>query len=136
MSWQTAKQVVQLQKKDGTQIPRKCGKVHKGDGLIVVTIQACDLNMSAIAVTARGNSGLSVSVVDITTTLLSKTYNGNIVDQGYVVPTEFLWDPWRDPNIVPCCDLVYIEVADRAILYNTYTGGHSGAGWEAIEIGL
>jgi len=127
---------LQLEKKDGTRVPLKCGKVRKGDGLIVVTIHAFDPNLSGIAVTARGNSGLSVPVVDITATPLSKTYNGNIADQGYVVPTEFLWDPWSDPNIVPCCYLVYVEINDRAILNNTYTGGHYGAGWEAIEIGL
>jgi hypothetical protein len=127
---------LQLQKKDGTRVPLKCGKVHKGDGVIVVTIQAYDPNMSSVSVTARGNSGLSVPVVDMTATPLSRTYNGNIADQGYVVPTEFLWDPWSDPNIVPCCYLVYVEVGDRAILNNSWTGGHYNAGWEAIEIGL
>ncbi len=127
---------LQLQKPDKTRVPLKCGKVRKGDGLIVVTIQAYDPNMSRIAVTARGNSGLSVPVVDITATPLSKTYSGNIADQGYMVPTEFLWDPWSDPNIVPCCYLIYVEVWDRAILNNSYTGGHYNAGWEAIEIGI
>ena len=127
---------LQLQQPDGTRLPLKCGKVRKGDGLIVVTIQAYDPNMSGIAVTARGNSGLSVAVVDTSATPLSKTYNGNIADQGYVVPTEFLWDPWNDPNIVPCCYLVYVEVWDRAILNNAFSGGHSNAGWEAIEIGI
>lgn len=127
---------LQLQKKDGTRVPLKCGKVRKGDGLIVVTIQAYDPNMSAVSVTARGNSGLSVPVVDITSTPLSKTYNGNIADQGYVVPTEFLWDPWSDPNIVPCCYLVYVEISDRAIVDNSWTGGHGNSGWEAIEIGV
>ena len=127
---------LQLQKPDGTRVPLKCGTVHKGDGLIVVTIQAYDPNMSQIAVTARGNSGLSVAVVDTSSVPLSKTYNGDITDQGYVVPTEFLWDPWNDPNIVSCCYLVYVEVWDRAILNNTYTGGHANVGWEAIEIGF
>jgi len=127
---------LQLEKKDGTRVPLKCGKVRKGDGLIIITIHAFDPNMSAIGVTARGNSNLSVPVVDITATPLSKTYNGNIADQGYVVPTEFKWDPWSDPNIVPCCYLIYVEINDRAILNNTYTGGHSGVGWEAIEIGF
>jgi hypothetical protein len=43
-------------------------------------------------------------------TSVPKTYNGNIADQGYPVPTEFKWDPWNDPNIVvPCCYLVYVE---------------------------
>ena len=127
---------LQLQKKDGTRVPLKCGKVRKGDGVIVVTVQAFDPNMGQIAVTARGNSGLSVPVVDITATPLSKTYNGNIADQGYVVPTEFLWDPWSDPNIVPCCYLVYVEVGDRTIINNNWSGGHYNAGWEAIEIGI
>jgi|SRR5579859_426494 len=127
---------LQLQKKDGTRVPLKCGKVHKGDGLIVVTVQAYDPNMSQITVTARGNSGLSVPVVSTTAVPLSKTYNGNIADQGYVVPTEFLWDPWSDPNIVPCCYLVYVEVWDRAIINNSWSGGHYNAGWEAIEIGI
>jgi hypothetical protein len=127
---------LQLQKPDGSRLPLKCGKVRKGEGVIVVTIHAFDPNMSQIAVTARGNSGLSVPVVDTSSTPLSKTYNGNIADQGYVVPTEFLWDPWNDPNIVPCCYLVYVEVWDRAILNNTFSGGHYNAGWEAIEIGF
>ena len=127
---------LQLKKPDGTLVPLKCGKVHKGDGLILITIQAFDPNMSSIAVTARGNSGLSVPVVDTTATPLSKTYNGNIADQGYVVPTSFLWDPWSDPNIVPCCYLIYVEVNDRTITNGSWSGGHYNAGWEAIEIGL
>ena len=127
---------LQLQKPDGSRIPLKCGKVRKGDGVIVVTIQAYDPNMSQIAVTARGNSGLSIPVVSTTSVPLSKTYNGNIADQGYVVPTEFLWDPWSDPNMVPCCYLVYVEVWDRAIRNNSWNGGHYNAGWEAIEIGI
>jgi len=127
---------LQLQKPDGTRVPLKCGKVKKGEGVIVVTIQAYDPDMSSVSVTARGNSGLSVPVVDITATPLSKTYNGNIADQGYPAPTEFLWDPWSDPNIVPCCYLVYVEINDRTVTTNSWSGGHYNAGWEAIEIGF
>ncbi len=127
---------LQLQKPDGSIVPLKCGKVRKGDGLILVTIQAYDPNMSEIAVTARGNSGLSVGVVSTTAVPLSKYYNGNILDQGYVVPTTFLWDPWSDPNIVPCCYLVYVEVWDRTIINGFWSGGHYNAGWEAIEIAV
>ena len=127
---------LQLEKKDGTRVPLKCGKVRKGDGLIIITIHAFDPNMAGVSVTARGNSGLSVPVVDTLGTPLSRTYNGNIADQGYPVPTEFKWDPWSDPRIVPCCYLIYIEINDRAILNNTYTGGHAAVGWEAIEIGF
>jgi hypothetical protein len=127
---------LELQKQDGTRVPLKCGKVHKGDGLIAVTIHAYDPNLSSVSVTARGDSGLSIPVVDVTNTPLSKTYNGNLLETGYPVPTTFLWDPWSDPNIVPCCYLVYIEINDRAILNDSYSGGHYNAGWEAIEIGL
>lgn len=127
---------LQLQNPDGTLAPLKCGKVRKGGGLILVTVQAYDPNMSAIGVTARGNSGLSVPVVSTTAVPLSKTYNGNVLDQGYVVPTSFLWDPWSDPNIVPCCYLVYVEISDRTIINGYWSGGHANAGWEAIEIAV
>jgi hypothetical protein len=128
---------LQLQKPDGTLVPVTCvSHVKKGDGLIVVTVQAYDPNMSSISVTARGNSNLSVPVVSTTLVPLSKTYNGNIADQGYVVPTSFLWDPFSDPNIIPCCYLVYVEIWDRAIINNSWNSGHYNAGWEAIAIGI
>ena len=133
-----------LQKPDGTVMTSlKCGKVKKGEGLILITIQAFDPNMSTVSVTARGNSGLSVPVVatpvipaSALPVPLSKTYNGNVADQGYPLPTQFLWDPWNDPNIVPCCYLIYVEVNDRTILNGAYYGGHGSSGWEAIEIGI
>ncbi len=127
---------LQLQKSDGTLVPLKCGKVRKGDGLILITIHAFDPNLNSVSVTARGNSGLSVPVVSTTMVPLSKTYNGNIADQGYILPTQFLWDPWNDPNIVPCCYLIYVEINDRTIINNAYNGGHFNSGWEAIEIGF
>ncbi len=114
----------------------KCGKVKKGDGLIAVTIHAYDPNFSQVAVTARGNSGLSVPVIDTSMVPLSKTYNGNMADQGYPVPTTFMWDPWNDPNIVPCCYVVYVEIWDRTIINDSWSGGHGNSGWEAIEIGF
>ena len=128
--------LLELEKPDGTRVPLKCGQVKKGEGLIAVTIHAYDPNMSGVSVTARGNSGLSVPVIDITSTPLSKTYNGVLSETGYPVPTTFLWDPWSDPKIVPCCYLVYVEINDRAILNDHYAGGHSNSGWEAIEIGF
>ena len=127
---------LELQKPDGTRIPLKCGKVRKGDGLIAVTIHAFDPHLSSVAVTARGNSGLSVPVIDITATALSKTYNGVLSETGYPAPTTFFWDPWNDPKIVPCCYLVYVEINDRAILNDSYAEGHFNSGWEAIEIGF
>jgi len=127
---------LQLQKPDGTRTELKCGKVKRGDGLIVVTIQAFYPNFSRLSVNAEGNSTLSVPVVDTSGTSLSKTYNGNLADQGYPVPTEFLWDPWSDPNIIPCCYIVRVDIWDRAVVNNNWSGGHGNTGWQAIEIGL
>jgi hypothetical protein len=119
-------------------------RVRRGDGLIRVTVQASDVNFSRLDVAAQGNSSLSVPVVGIPEgsppgTLpvpLSKTYNGNLADQGYPVPTSFLWDPWSDPRIRPCCYVVRIDIWDRALSSNVWAGGHGRSGWEAIEIGL
>lgn len=128
---------LQLQKKDGTRIPLKCGGVKKGEGVIVVTVQAYDTrSFSRLGVAADGNSSLSVPIVDINAVPLSKTYNGNLADQGYPVLTEFLWDPWSDPRIIPCCYVVRIDIWDRAVLNNSWSGGHGNSGWEAIEIGF
>jgi hypothetical protein len=135
---------LELQKADGTTEPLKCGKVKKGQGLIRVTIHAFDPNLSGVSVTARGNSGLSVPVEGIPLPLfpggavvpLSKSYNGSLAEQGYPVPASFVWDPFNDPRYVPCCYLVYVEVNDRTILNDSYSGGHYNAGWEAIEIGI
>lgn len=127
---------LQLQKPDGTRPDLKCGKVKRGDGVIVVSIKAFDKNFSALSVAAQGNSGLSVPVVDTASVPLSKTYNGNTADQGYPVLTEFLWDPWSDPRMVPCCYVVRIDITDRAVINNSWAGGHGNAGWEAIEIGF
>lgn len=127
---------------DGTTKPLKCGQVKKGDGLIRVTVQASDPNFSRLSVAAHGNSSLSVPVVAVPegtagpAVPLSKTYNGNVADSGYPVPTSFIWDPWSDPKIVPCCYVVRIDIWDRAVLNNSWSGGHHNAGWEAIEIGF
>ena len=120
----------------------KCGKVRRGDGLIRITVEAHDDNFSQLSVAAQGNSSLTVPVVAVPegsvgpAVPLSKTYNGNIADTGYPVPTSFIWDPWSDPRMVPCCYVVRIDIWDRAVLNNAWAGGHGGSGWEAIEIGF
>jgi hypothetical protein len=135
---------LELQTPSGELRELKCGNVRRGDGLIRVTVQASDVNFSRLGVSAQGNSSLSVPVTGIPEgsppgTLpvpLSKTYNGDVTDQGYPAPTSFLWDPWADRRIVPCCYVVRIDIADRALSSNVWAGGHSNAGWEAIEIGF
>ena len=127
---------LELETPDGERKLLKCGKVKKGDGLIAVTVKAFDPNFSRLSVAAQGNSNLSVPIVDINGVALSKTYNGNVADQGYPVDTTFLWDPWSDPRIVPCCYVVRIDISDRALSSNVWAGGHGNSGWEALEIGL
>jgi hypothetical protein len=133
---------LELKTPSGTLKPLKCGQVKKGDGLIRITVEAHDDNFSSLSVAAQGNSSLSVPVVAVPegssgpAIPLSKTYNGNVADTGYPVPTSFIWDPWNDPSIVPCCYVVRIDIRDRAVLNNAWAGGHGGAGWEAIEIGF
>lgn len=122
----------------------KCGSVRRGDGLIRVTVQTSDVNFSRLDVAAHGNSSLSVPVFGVpegsppgsSPVPLSKTYNGNLADQGYPAPRSFLWDPWSDPRIVPCCYVVRIDIWDRALSSNVWAGGHGRSGWEAIEIGF
>lgn len=134
---------LQLQKPTGELKDLICGEVKKGDGLIRITIQATDPNFSACGVAAQGNSSLSVPIVAVPdppgigpAVPLSKVYNFNVADTGYPVPTSFLWDPWNDPLIVQCCYVIRIDIRDRAVINNSWQGGHGGSGWEAIEIGF
>lgn len=135
---------LELLKDDGSTEKLVCGKVKKGQGKILVTVQAWDQNFSRLSVAAEGNSSLTVPVVGVPFALwpggaavpLSKTYNGNTADQGYPVPEQFVWDPWADPRIVSCCYVVRIDIWDRAVLNNTWSGGHGNSGWEAIEIAI
>jgi len=133
---------LELKTPSGDLKPLKCGQVKKGDGLIRITVEAHDDNFSQLSVAAEGNSSLSVPVIAVPEGTagppvpLSKTYNGNVADTGYAVPTSFIWDPWNDPRIVPCCYVVRIDIWDRAVLNNAWAGGHGGSGWEAIEIGF
>ena len=137
---------LELLKEDGSREKLVCGKVKKGSGLILVTVEAHDENFSSLSVAAQGNSSLSVPVVGVPLAMwpggaavpLSKTYNGNLADTGYPVPTSFVWDPWSDPQIQehPCCYVVRIDIWDRTVINNAWAGGHGNSGWEAIEIAL
>jgi hypothetical protein len=128
---------LQLQAPDGTR--RKlgcCEKVDRGQGnLIVITLQAWDENFSSIGASLLGGCGASFPIIDTSGTPLSKTYNGNVADLGYVVPTDFLWNPW-DPkfNIDPCCYLIDVRIYDRVIAGDYWGGGHSNENWQSITI--
>jgi len=134
---------LQLRKNDGTLVDLKCGKVRRGDGLIRITIQATDPNFSQCSGAAEGNTSLTVPVVAVPdppgvgpAVPLSKNYGYNPADTGYPVPVSFLWDPWSDPRVVSCCYIVRIDIRDRAVVGNVWSGGHGSSGWEAIEIGV
>jgi hypothetical protein len=126
---------LQLQAPDGTR--RKlgcCETVQQGKGnLVVITLQAWDENFSHIDVELLGGCNASFPIVDTGGTALSKTYNGNVADTGYPMPTEFLWDPWK-AGIPPCCYLLDVVITDRVIANNTWSGGHSAQGWHSITI--
>jgi len=128
---------LQLQKPDGTRTDLGCCEtVTKGDGnLVVITLTAHDDNFSRIAVQLLGGCGVSIPIVDTSSTPLSKTYNGDLSDTGYPVPTEFLWDPFDTPGIEPCCYLVWVDIWDRAILNSSYSGGHYNLNFHSLTIG-
>lgn len=111
-----------------------CEKVERGDGnKIAITLQASDANFSQIGVSLIGGCGASYAIIDTGGTALSKTYNGNIADTGYPVPTTFIWDPW-EAKVDPCCYLVYVTIYDRAVVNDAWSGGHGNANWHSITI--
>ncbi|MGZ8437853.1 MAG: hypothetical protein ACXWXR_04855 [Candidatus Limnocylindrales bacterium] len=128
---------LELLKPDGSKVPLGCCEtVSKEDGnKVIVTITASDPNFSQISVSLIGGCGVSLPLVDTGGTALSKTYNGNLLDTGYPVPTSFVWDPFAAPAPDPCCYLVYVQIWDRAIVNNFWSGGHGNVNWHSITIG-
>ena len=123
-----------LQFPDGTRRPLACcERGERGNGnLVVVTLQAKDENFGSIGVSLLGGCGWSLALVATNGTPLSKTYNGNITDHGYPVPTEFLWDPWA-AGVEPCCYIIQASIGDRAIVGNHYSP-HQNTNWRSITI--
>ncbi len=127
---------LELQKPDGSREKLGCcEKVEKGDGnKLVITLTASDENFSSIGVSLIGGCGASYEIKDANTgNPLSKYYNGDITDTGYPIPTTFVWDPWA-AGVSPCCYLIYVTINDRAIINNSWSGGHSNANWHSITI--
>lgn len=126
---------LQLQTPDGKR--RKlgcCEEVERGKGnLVVITLTGSDENFSRIDAVLLGGCGASFPIIDRGGIPLSKTYNGDTTDTGYPVPTEFLWDPWA-AKIDPCCYLIDVRIYDRAIVNNSWSGGHSSENWHSITI--
>jgi hypothetical protein len=128
---------LELLRPDGTKIPLGCCEtIAKEDGnKVIVTLQASDPNFSQISVNLLGGCGVSLPLVDTGGTALGKTYNGNLADTGYPAPTSFTWDPFAAPAPDPCCYLIYVQIRDRAIVNNSWGGGHGNTNWHSITIG-
>ena len=126
---------LQLQTPDGKRRKLGCCETveHGGGNLVVITLQAWDENFSRIDVNLLGGCNGSYAIVDTGGKPLSKTYNGNLADTGYPVPTEFLWDPWK-ARIRPCCYLIDARIYDRTIVNNFWSGGHWAEAWHSITI--
>jgi hypothetical protein len=126
-----------LQQPDGTRVPLGCCEtIERGDGnLVVISLQASDPNFSRISVALQGGCNVTIPIVDVNGVALSKTYNGDLTDTGYPALTDFVWDPFTTPAVEPCCYLVYVRIADRAIVNNFWSGGHGAEAWHAITIG-
>ena len=127
---------LQLQKPDGSRTALGCcEEVEQGDGnVVVITLQASDPNFSRIRVRLLGGCGGALYIVATDGTPLSKTYNADINDTGYPVPTEFLWDPWA-AGVDPCCYLIFVDIWDRAIVDNSLSATpHYRANWHSITI--
>jgi hypothetical protein len=130
-----------LKKPDGTVVPLGCcNSVNKGDGVILITFQASDQNFQALSLGLEGGCSASIPVYDqVTGALVNRNYNCNISDHGEPTPRTVVWDPW-DPLHYPvttsCCYLVVLEIWDRAIINNAYSGGHyTDSSWISLQIG-
>jgi hypothetical protein len=131
-----------LQRPDGSVEPMGCcNSVNKGDGVILITFQAYDKNFQALSLTLEGGCSASIPIYDQKTgSLVNRNYNCNIADQGETVTRTVVWDPW-DPLHYPvtesCCYLIALEIWDRAIVNNYYSGGHyTNSKWVSIQIGV
>jgi len=126
-----------IKKPDGTEKEVKCGGIKKGDGTLLIKFRGWDENFRQLTLTAQGGCGLNIPIIDKTTgTQVSRCYGGNITDKGEPVLRVVEWVPWNDPNIMPCCYNVVLQIWDRAIVNNFYSGGHWNQDWEAVQIAL
>ena len=104
-----------------------CDVVKQANGPITIEIEATDANFSRLDVVLYG--GCSVSK-----TIYSKTYNGNVADLGAPAPGITVnWDPWKD-GIEACCYVVFVNIWDRAIVNNSWSGGHLYQNWKSVTV--
>jgi hypothetical protein len=105
-----------------------CGsKVAKEGGPLQITVTGMDANFAALSISLRGGCNVSYPV-------FSKTYDGNILDTGAPIPgITFTYDPWA-AGVEPCCYVLEVVVADRAIVSNTVFACHQVSSVQSITI--
>ncbi len=104
-----------------------CARVTKDKGPIEVHIEGTDENFSSLSVVAYGGCSGSIGI-------FSKTYNGDRTDHGAPAPgITVTWDPWAD-GVEACCYVVFVRMYDRAIVNNSWNGGHTYENWRSITI--
>lgn len=105
-----------------------CGsEVSKAGGPLKITVSGIDLNFAGLGITLRGGCNASYPV-------FSKSYDGNVLDTGAPLPgVTFLYDPWA-AGVEPCCYVLEVVVADRAIVNNTVYAAHTVSSVHSITI--
>lgn len=104
-----------------------CSEVTRDRGPVEIHIEGTDENFSRLDVVAYGGCSGSVGI-------FSKTYNGDRTDLGAPAPgITVTWDPWAD-DVEPCCYVVFVRLYDRAIVDNSWNGGHMFQNWRSITI--
>jgi hypothetical protein len=104
-----------------------CETVKRENGPLTITVEATDDNFSELAVSLKGGCGVGVSI-------FYKAYNGNLTDTGAPAPgIDIVWDPWA-AGVDPCCYVVFVDIYDRAIVNNSYSGRHANSNWHSITI--
>jgi hypothetical protein len=113
--------------KQGSRTLDCCESVTRDGGPLTINVVATDENFSILTVDLEGGCGASYPI-------FSKTYNGNLLDQGAPSPgIDILWDPWK-AGVSPCCYVMYVRIWDRAIVNNSYGSRHGNSNWHSITI--
>jgi hypothetical protein len=104
-----------------------CSTVRREDGPVNIHIEGTDENFSRLDITAYGGCSASIGIY-------TKTYNGNRNDTGAPTPgIDVSWDPWA-ADVQPCCYVVFVTLYDRAIVNNSWNGGHTFNNWRSITV--
>lgn len=112
---------------NGQELPCCGAKVVKDGGPLTITVTGEDANFAGLTVSLRGGCNVSYPV-------FNKAYDGNVLDTGAPAPgVTFTYDPWA-AGVEPCCYVLEVGVADRAIVNNTVYACHNLTSVQSITI--